>query len=40
MTKQPANPDTGTNAQDKYYTNPYGKNISDNQFVAYIQKTF
>ena len=31
---------TGTNAQDQYYTNIYGKNISKNQFVAYVQKTF
>jgi uncharacterized protein (TIGR02001 family) len=31
---------TGTNAQDAYYTNPYGKNISGSQFVGYIQKTF
>ena len=31
---------TGTNAQDQYYTNPYGKNISGNQFVGFIQKTF
>jgi uncharacterized protein (TIGR02001 family) len=31
---------TGTNAQDAAYTNSYGKNISANQFVAYLQKTF
>ena len=31
---------TGTNAQDQYYTNGYGKNISANQFVGFIQKTF
>jgi len=31
---------TGTNAQDKYYTNLYGKNISAGQFVVYVQKTF
>jgi uncharacterized protein (TIGR02001 family) len=31
---------TGTNAQDAYYTNIYGKNISKSQFVAYVQKTF
>jgi uncharacterized protein (TIGR02001 family) len=31
---------TGTDAQDQYYTNIYGKNISKNQFVAYVQKTF
>ncbi len=31
---------TGTNAQDQYYTNIYGKNISAGQFVAYVQKTF
>ena len=31
---------TGTNAQDAVYTNIYGKNISANQFVGYIQKTF
>lgn len=31
---------TGTNAQDAYYTNVYGKNISRGQFVAYLQKTF
>ena len=31
---------TGTNAQDAAYTNIYGKNISANQFVAYMQKTF
>jgi hypothetical protein len=31
---------TGTNAQDAAYTNIYGKNISANQFVAYLQKTF
>lgn len=31
---------TGTNAQDSAYTNNYGKNISANQFVAYVQKTF
>jgi len=31
---------TGTNAQDQYYTNPYGRNLSKNQFVGYVQKTF
>jgi uncharacterized protein (TIGR02001 family) len=31
---------TGTNANSQYYTNPYGKNLSDNQFVGYVQKTF
>ncbi len=31
---------TGTNAQESAYTNNYGKNISANQFVAYLQKTF
>jgi uncharacterized protein (TIGR02001 family) len=31
---------TGTNAQEQYYTNPFGKNISRNQFVGYVQKTF
>jgi uncharacterized protein (TIGR02001 family) len=31
---------TSTNAQDQYYTNIYGKNISKSQFVAYVQKTF
>jgi hypothetical protein len=31
---------TGTNAQQQYYTNIYGKDISRGQFVAYIQKTF
>ena len=31
---------TGTNAQDQYYTNIYGKNISKNQFVGYVQKMF
>ena len=31
---------TGTNAQDALYTNPYGKNLSKNQFVGFIQKTF
>ncbi len=31
---------TGTNAQQQYYTNGFGKDISKNQFVAYIQKTF
>ena len=31
---------TGTNAQDAAYTNNYGKNISANQFVGYVQKTF
>ena len=31
---------TGTDADSAYYTNVYGKNISKNQFVAYVQKTF
>jgi uncharacterized protein (TIGR02001 family) len=31
---------SGTNAQDSFYTNVYGKNTSANQFVGYIQKTF
>jgi uncharacterized protein (TIGR02001 family) len=31
---------TGTNAQEAAYTNIYGKNISANQFVGYMQKTF
>jgi hypothetical protein len=31
---------TGTNAQDAAYTNIYGRNISGNQFVGYVQKTF
>ncbi len=31
---------TGTNAQDQYWTNIYGKNTSRGQFVAYLQKTF
>lgn len=31
---------TGTNAQSALYTNPYGRNISGNQFVGYVQKTF
>jgi len=31
---------TGTNAQAAAYTNNYGKNISANQFVGYVQKTF
>jgi uncharacterized protein (TIGR02001 family) len=31
---------TGTNAQDQYWTNVYGKNTSGGQFVAYVQKTF
>ncbi|HET7033510.1 MAG TPA: TorF family putative porin, partial [Casimicrobiaceae bacterium] len=31
---------TGTNAQDAFYTNIYGKNIAKNQFVGYVQKTF
>ncbi len=31
---------TGTNANSMYYTNPYGKNISENQIVGYVQKTF
>ena len=31
---------TGTNAEKAPYTNIYGKNISANQFVAYLQKTF
>ncbi len=31
---------SGTNAQDAAYTNVYGKNISANQFVGYLQKTF
>jgi len=31
---------TGTNAQQQYYTNGFGKDISKNQFVAYVQKTF
>jgi len=31
---------TGTNAKSQYYTNTYGKNLADNQFVGYIQKTF
>jgi uncharacterized protein (TIGR02001 family) len=31
---------TGTNAQDAPYTNIYGRNISGNQFVGYVQKTF
>ncbi len=31
---------TGTNAEDAAYTNIYGKNISGNQFVGYVQKTF
>ncbi len=31
---------TGTDAEAAYYTNPYGKNIANGQFVAYVQKTF
>jgi len=31
---------TGTNADDALYTNPYGRNLSKNQFVGYVQKTF
>jgi uncharacterized protein (TIGR02001 family) len=31
---------TGTDAQQQYYTNIYGKDISRGQFVAYVQKTF
>ena len=31
---------TGTNAEDAAYTNIYGRNISSNQFVGYVQKTF
>jgi uncharacterized protein (TIGR02001 family) len=31
---------TGTNADKQYYTNVFGKDISKNQFVAYVQKTF
>jgi len=31
---------TGTNAKDALYTNPFGRNISGNQFVGYVQKTF
>ena len=31
---------TGTNAQDQYWTNIYGKNTSRGQFVGFIQKTF
>jgi uncharacterized protein (TIGR02001 family) len=31
---------SGTNAQDSFYTNVYGKNTSANQFVGYVQKTF
>ena len=29
-----------TDAEAALYTNVYGKNISKNQFVAYVQKTF
>ena len=31
---------TGTNAQTAPYTNNYGKNISADQFVGFLQKTF
>jgi uncharacterized protein (TIGR02001 family) len=31
---------TGTDAKSAFYTNPYGKNIANGQFVAYVQKTF
>jgi uncharacterized protein (TIGR02001 family) len=31
---------TGTNAQSSAYTNIYGRDISSNQFVGYVQKTF
>jgi len=31
---------TGTDAESAAYTNRFGKNISDNQFVGFIQKTF
>ena len=31
---------TGTNANSALYTNRFGKNISENQFVGFVQKTF
>jgi uncharacterized protein (TIGR02001 family) len=31
---------TGTDAESAGYTNRFGKNISANQFVGYVQKTF
>jgi len=31
---------TGTDAEDALYTNRYGKQIADTQFVAYVKKTF
>jgi uncharacterized protein (TIGR02001 family) len=31
---------TGTNAENAAYTNRFNKNISDGQFVGYVQKTF
>jgi hypothetical protein len=31
---------TGTDAESAAYTNRFGKDTSDTQFVAYIQKTF
>ena len=30
----------GHQRQDQYYTNSFGKNISANQFVGFVQKTF
>ncbi len=29
-----------TNAKSAFYTNSYGKNMANGQFVAYVQKTF
>ena len=31
---------TGTDAEESLYTNRYGRNIADTQFVGYIKKTF
>ena len=31
---------TGTDGQGTLYTNRFGKNISANQFVGFVQKTF
>ena len=32
--------ETGTDAEAAAYTNRFGKNTANNQFVAYVQKTF
>ncbi len=31
---------TGTDAESAAYTNRFGKNTADSQFVGYVQKTF